>query len=254
MPWAFLVLPLSMYSMWVIWPIIQSFALSFTDWRGIEPKVNFIGFENFTRLFGDKVFWTSLKNNLLWLILFVGIPVPIGLLVAMLFDIKLPGGKIFKTLFYLSMTLSFIVIAQIWSWIYEPQYGVLTNTFKFFGFNNLGEVQQAAFSFLIFGIIPFFAAIILAKLIDLKIKIKNHWKILFLYIGIIVVFLLIAKFIQNYWNPQLTISRTAKKGFPWISDPETVTFSLIFDTTLSISFLAISFFKIRCSSVFRTNT
>jgi len=93
MPWAFLVLPLSMYSIWVIWPIIQSFALSFTDWRGIEPKVNFIGFENFTRLFGDKVFWTSLKNNLLWLILFVGIPVPIGLLVAMLFDIKLPGGK-----------------------------------------------------------------------------------------------------------------------------------------------------------------
>jgi ABC-type sugar transport system permease subunit len=161
------------------------------------------------------------------MLFFVGIPVPCGLLIAMLFDIKLPGGKIYKTLFYLSMTLSFVVIGQIWSWIYQPQYGALSSFVKLFGFQNLGQLQQWAFSFLCFVVIPFIVGLILSKVLFLRRRVpfSRSFAITLLIIAACIG---IANWIHVYWNPQLTVSRIAKRGFPWINDPDFVTFSLIF--------------------------
>ncbi|MDD8053139.1 MAG: sugar ABC transporter permease, partial [Thermotogota bacterium] len=72
-PWAFLALPLTMYVLWVIWPIIQTFGTSFTKWDGMDAHPIWIGFDNFTLLFRDATFWTSIRNNLYWMIFFLGI-------------------------------------------------------------------------------------------------------------------------------------------------------------------------------------
>ncbi|HHF08830.1 MAG TPA: sugar ABC transporter permease, partial [Kosmotoga arenicorallina] len=120
-PYAFLALPLLMYSIWVIFPIIQTLYLSFTDWDGVSPELSLIGWDNFKLLFQDPYFKISLWNNIKWLIGFAGISVPLGLLIAMLLDQKFKGSKVYKTLMYLPMTLSFVVIGQIWSWILEPR-------------------------------------------------------------------------------------------------------------------------------------
>ncbi|MFN3691420.1 MAG: carbohydrate ABC transporter permease [Fervidobacterium sp.] len=127
-PYAFLVLPLSMYLIWVIVPIISTFLYSFTDWDSISKTFNFVGLENYKELFKDYYFLLSLKNNFYWMIGFVFISIPFGLGFAMLMDQKFAGHKIFKSLVYLPMTLSFVVIGQIWSWILEPRNGAL-NTF-----------------------------------------------------------------------------------------------------------------------------
>lgn len=236
-PFVFLAFPFAVYLIWVIIPIIQTFTFSFNEWNGMDETMKFIGFDNYSRLFGDSTFWVSLKNNMFWLIMFVIIPVPSGLLIAMLFDTKLPGGKVFKTLFYLSMTLSFVVIAQIWSWIFEPKHGTLTSIMKSAGFNSLSEFQNFMLNFILFVIIPISLGLIVAYLFLRKKSIlnnmnntlsgrflRNKWLVRILYIT---VFLIIFQILRNYWKPEIIPTRLTRKGFPWLSDPDIVTFSLI---------------------------
>jgi multiple sugar transport system permease protein/raffinose/stachyose/melibiose transport system permease protein len=139
-PYAFLALPLIMYAIWVIIPVFRTFAFSFTDWDGVNPDYKFIGLQNFKDLIEDYVFFDALKNNFKWIIMFIILPVPLGLGMAMLLDIKLPGHKIFKTLIFLPMTLSFVVIGQVWAWIYDPRFGALNTTLEAIG---LGSLTQA---------------------------------------------------------------------------------------------------------------
>jgi ABC-type sugar transport system permease subunit len=216
-----------MYTLWVVAPIIQTLFMSMTKWDGMT-QAEFIGFKNFQDLFANKVFWTSLKNNLYWLILFVGIPVPIGLLVAMLFDMKLPGNKLFKTLFYLSMTLSFVVIAQIWSWIFEPRSGVMTTFFQALGFETLAQVQQSIIDLILYAGIPLILGFLIGWIINNKFEVKSskrRWLITFTTLAVCFIISFIA---YKSWPFILTPSRLAKRGFPWLSDPDFVTFSIIF--------------------------
>ncbi|OAA29462.1 ABC transporter permease [Kosmotoga arenicorallina S304] len=141
-PYAFLALPLLMYSIWVIFPIFQTLYLSFTDWDGVSPEFSIIGWDNFKLLFQDPYFRISLWNNIKWLIGFAGVSVPLGLLIAMLLDQKFRGSKVYKTLMYLPMTLSFVVIGQIWSWILEPRYGALNSFLSIFGIKSVGWLSD----------------------------------------------------------------------------------------------------------------
>ncbi|PLV56223.1 carbohydrate ABC transporter permease [Thermotoga sp. SG1] len=138
-PYVFLSLPLLLYFIWVIFPIFQTVMLSFTDWDGVSPKFSFVGLKNYKRLFEDPYLWLSLKNNIKWLISFVIIAIPAGLGMALLLDQKFPGNKVFKTLIYLPMTLSFVVIGQIWSWILEPRSGVLNEFLRAVGLGSFAK-------------------------------------------------------------------------------------------------------------------
>ena len=124
-PYAFLAIPLTIYAVWVIIPIIRTMILSFTDWDGMSASYSFVGLRNFSALFHDRVFWTSLINNVKWLVGFALVAVPAGLGLAMLFNRQLRGASVFKTMIFLPMTLSFVVIGQMWSWILEPRQGIL---------------------------------------------------------------------------------------------------------------------------------
>jgi multiple sugar transport system permease protein len=173
-PLFFLALPLIMYIIWVIAPILQTFFYSLFKWDGISSDMDFVGLKNYFRLFTEKNFLISLKNNFFWLIFFALIPVPVGLLIAMLFDTKLPGNKVYKTLLYLPMTLSFVVIGQIWNWIYDPNNGALTTMLEGFGLGHvvpeggwIGNADSVTFFLIIAAVwrqIPYITVIYLAGL------------------------------------------------------------------------------------------
>ncbi|MFO7882473.1 MAG: sugar ABC transporter permease [Kosmotogaceae bacterium] len=141
-PYAFLAVPLTMYSIWVLYPIISTFVLSFTSWDGVSPTMKFIGFKNFVELFNDPYFGVSVINNVKWLIGFAAVCVPLGLLIAMLLDQKFKGTKIYKTLIYLPMTLSFVVIGQIWCWILEPRHGAINTILKMLDLEPVGWLSD----------------------------------------------------------------------------------------------------------------
>ncbi len=136
-PWAFLALPLAMYLVWVMIPIVQSLLFSFTKKDTIVYGTVWVGFRNFARLFRDHQFWLAVKNNFYWLVFFVLVPVPLGLFIAMLFNNERRGSRLYKTLFYIPMTLSFAVIGTIWAWIYTPDYGVLNGLLRAIGLDSL---------------------------------------------------------------------------------------------------------------------
>ena len=68
----------------ILVPGIMTVVYSFTDWNGLSPDINFIGLQNYQELFHDNVFFIAIKNNFIWAIMFLTIPVVIGMLSAML--------------------------------------------------------------------------------------------------------------------------------------------------------------------------
>jgi multiple sugar transport system permease protein len=171
-PYTFLALPLAMYLIWVIVPIVESMLFAFTRKDSILYGPQFVGLRNFSRLFSDSTFLLALQNNLFWLIFFVVSPIPFGLLIAMFFNNTYFGNKIYKTLFYLPMTLSFAVIGTIWAWIYHPDFGVLNTALRAMGLTKwaqpwLGDKRYMTFALIVVGIwrqVPYVMILYLAGL------------------------------------------------------------------------------------------
>ena len=124
-PVPFLWLPLALYALWVVYPTLATFALAFSDWDGVSPRWNWVGLENFARLFRDPVFHQALGNNLIWVAVFLLLPTSAGLALAYLLNHPVPGERFLKVSFYLPLVLSPAVVAVVWSWIYHPQQGLL---------------------------------------------------------------------------------------------------------------------------------
>ena len=131
-PYVFLALPVALYSMWVIGPMFYSVWMSFTNADGISRQ-DFIGLDNYERLFSDRIFWTSFFNNIRWLIAFITIPIIAGLGLALILNTDLPGSRFFKAGFFSPMVVSTVVIGLVWSWMYQP-YGLINELLS-----NLGR-------------------------------------------------------------------------------------------------------------------
>jgi glucose/mannose transport system permease protein len=102
-----------------------NFFISLTDWEGFIPSSNFVGFRNYLTLFQDPVFFISLKNNLLLILIFVPGTILLGLILAILLDRKVRGEGVFRTIFLLPFSLSFVVTAALWAWMYSPKVGTI---------------------------------------------------------------------------------------------------------------------------------
>jgi len=138
-PYLFLLPPLLLYIIWIIGPTIYSFYLSFTHWNGISLDMDFIGLKNYKKLFADPVFHICLVNNLKWIGIFLTLPVIIGLVLAILLNSNIKRSQIFKTIFYLPMAISLVAINLMWSWIYNPAYGILNVTLRNIGLGFLAQ-------------------------------------------------------------------------------------------------------------------
>jgi multiple sugar transport system permease protein len=122
-PWVFLAPGMVMFLIYVIIPIFQSMWLSFYDWDGLGAKT-WIGTANYVELFDDEAFTTSLKNNVLWLVLFM-LAVPIGLFMAIFLNQTVRGIRIYKSLFFFPFVISQVVVGLMFAWFYAPNFGLL---------------------------------------------------------------------------------------------------------------------------------
>ncbi len=122
-PLVFLLPALILFLVYVIYPIIQSFSISLYEWDGLGEKV-YIGLENYYELFDSDEFWIALKNNVLWLIFFMLAPV-FGLAVALYLNQKVWGIRLIKSLFFFPFVISSVVVGLVFSWFYDPGFGLL---------------------------------------------------------------------------------------------------------------------------------
>jgi raffinose/stachyose/melibiose transport system permease protein len=121
--WSFILPLLILNLIIVIIPSVFGLLLAFTDWSGYGA-INFIGLENFSKLFQDAIFFKSLTNNLIWTALFLTVPIAVGLLGAyMLSGIK-RGQILFRVIFFLPYVFASVVNTQIWRQILHPRVGI----------------------------------------------------------------------------------------------------------------------------------
>jgi multiple sugar transport system permease protein len=127
-PWLFLAPGMIMFAIYVIIPIFQSIWISFYDWDGLGPKT-WIGAANYVELLDDEAFYTSLKNNILWLVLYL-LAVPAGLAVALFLNQTVAGIRLYKSLFFFPFVISQVVVGLIFTWFYAPDFGLLSALIK----------------------------------------------------------------------------------------------------------------------------
>jgi ABC-type sugar transport system permease subunit len=137
---AFLLLPFLVYTGVVIFPLATSFYYSFTDWNGFDADYNYVGAKNFERIYRDPLFENAIKNTIKWTIAAIVIPTVSGLVLALAMHGRGLLAKIYKSLFYLPVCLSLVVIGQVWIWIYQPRWGLLN---EFLEYVHLDEYATA---------------------------------------------------------------------------------------------------------------
>ena len=154
-PWIFLAPGIFMFSLYVIFPIFQSISLSLYQWDGLGVKT-YIGVENYIELLDDEYFFTSLKNNVIWLVLYI-LAVPAGLFAALFLNQTVRGIRIYKSLFFFPFVISQVVVGLVFSWFYDPSNGLLNVILENFGFNPiaiLAEEDYATYGIIAAGLWP----------------------------------------------------------------------------------------------------
>ncbi len=151
---ALLFLPLSVFGVFVVWPLLNTFFYSFTDWNGFNPNFRFVGLRNFAGVVTDRLFTNATLNTLIWTLLAIVLPTLGGLTLALMLDVRVPGANVFKSIFYLPICLAAVVVGQIWIWIYQPDWGLLNATIGVFTgeppiFAWLAEPETALYSVIV---------------------------------------------------------------------------------------------------------
>jgi len=144
-----------LFAVFVIWPIADSLWISLQDWDGIKPAY-FIGLGNYAELFTDDVFYTSLINNVLWLIAFMLAPV-FGLALALLLNQTLFGMRLVKSLFFFPFVISQVVVGLVFGWFLNADFGLLNTVLRaagLSGINILGNERWATYGIIAAGLWP----------------------------------------------------------------------------------------------------
>ncbi len=142
-PASFLLFPLLVYFIFVILPTLNSLYYSFTDWGGYSVEFNFVGLSNFEKIFTDRLFSNAIKNTAIWLVLAMTVPTLLGLALALALQGKSRLNTIYKSLFYLPICLSPIIIGIIWVWLYNPSLGIVNIVLRAIGLEDLAVAWLA---------------------------------------------------------------------------------------------------------------
>lgn len=105
-------------------PIIASFGLSFTSWDGVSSP-QWIGGANYAEITSSPLFFKVLRNTAYYALLFVPATVVGSLALALAVNRKLRGIAAFRTLFFTPAVSSIVAVAIVWSWLYQPEYGLV---------------------------------------------------------------------------------------------------------------------------------
>jgi multiple sugar transport system permease protein/raffinose/stachyose/melibiose transport system permease protein len=113
----------------IIFPLLFSFALGFFSWKGYGA-MEFVGLGNYLRIFSDPVFHIGLRNNIAIVLVSVFGQIPLGLLLAyMLYRKMVVRADLFEVLIFLPITISSVIVAQLWNRIFSPV-GIFTMFMK----------------------------------------------------------------------------------------------------------------------------
>lgn len=138
-PWIVGTIALTLY------PVIASLYYSFTDYDVVSsPK--WVGLENYRQLMSDPQLTAAVKNTLYYTALFVPLTIVISVAIAMLLNLEIRGMSIYRTVFFLPYAIPQVVLAILFAWILNPQFGLANRTLSLFHLPTIGWLSDPAWS------------------------------------------------------------------------------------------------------------
>jgi multiple sugar transport system permease protein len=118
-------------TVFLVIPVILAFTLAFTNSRLISPRpATFVGFTNFVNLFNDSVFWASVRNTFYFAVVVVPVQAGLALGLALLVNAKVRGTNFFRTVYFVPVVTSMVVVSLLWRFMYQPD-GLLNQFLMF---------------------------------------------------------------------------------------------------------------------------
>lgn len=146
----YLVPAVVLYAWFLLYPMLDAVRLSFFSWSGFRTQQpTWVGVDNYVRLFTqDAVFWTALRNSVVWVVLSLLVPTVIALLLALGLNRKMIGRNLMRAIFYIPAVFASITVAAMWRWIYNPTIGFVNQLLTQVGLGDwaqswLGDPQFA---------------------------------------------------------------------------------------------------------------
>ena len=134
-----------------LWTVLYSFTKS-----GMLPRLDFVGLDQYDRLWSTAKWWVSIQNLAVYGVLSMILTMALGFFLATLLDRKIRGEDVFRTIFLYPFALSFIVTGLAWQWILNPQHGiqgvVRSWGWESFAFDPLNNRDLVIYGLLIAGI------------------------------------------------------------------------------------------------------
>ncbi|ATL31192.1 Multiple sugar ABC transporter, membrane-spanning permease protein MsmF [Streptomyces formicae] len=131
----FLAVPLAFYALFVISPFLQAIYYSFTDWSG-GPVANFVGFDNYQKMWNDDRFWDSLRVSTLLLVIAPVLTLVLGMFFAYMITsggrhrrgraiAGVAGSSLYKVVYFFPQVLSVAIIAVVWGRVFNTNSGLI---------------------------------------------------------------------------------------------------------------------------------
>jgi raffinose/stachyose/melibiose transport system permease protein len=138
-PWLFAAPALIVYVVFLVYPAVTSLFFSLTDWDGLSKTYNIVGLANYRAMTQDPVVIQAAKNNLVWTLVTLTVPLILGLALAIVLNGRVRGKPVLRLIFYTPAVLPLVSIASIWGWLYNPQYGAINVFLRTVGLDGLAQ-------------------------------------------------------------------------------------------------------------------
>lgn len=121
----------------VIFPVLFCFFLTFNNWNIIAP-MHFIGLGNYSRLIHDRLFWKAILNTLQFLLLHIPLQLVVSLFLAFLLNKKIKAGAFFRASFFMPVIVSGVVVTILWQQLLGYDSGIINRTLQSAGMEKIG--------------------------------------------------------------------------------------------------------------------
>lgn len=126
--YAFLLPGLIFIGIWLVYPTLKAFQISLYDWKLMPGQVSeLVGLKNYVQALHDELFWLSLKNTVLYAIVTVIYQLLLGLIVALILDQVTKGRIVFRTIYYLPVVTSWVVVSLLFKYLFNSSSSGLIN-------------------------------------------------------------------------------------------------------------------------------
>ena len=138
-PYIYVFPALAVFILFKGYPTIHNLYLTLFSWDGISPEKLFVGAKNYLDMLGDYVLWRALANTAIYVAVTVVTEVGGGLLLALLFSLKLRGSSVFRLLAFSPFMIPMVAVGILWSLILDPYVGVINGFLRAVGLEVLAK-------------------------------------------------------------------------------------------------------------------